>query len=70
MPPINETTIEQAEKVADLPLTSQERTLILPTYRAWVEAANELSRKMAAPEYQSLTPSITFMHGEIAEAEQ
>jgi hypothetical protein len=69
MPPIDETTIEQAEQIAGLPLSPEERTLILPTYRAWVEAANELSRKLATPEHLSLTPSVRFMHGQAEEVE-
>ncbi len=67
---IDERVVGQAEKLADLPLTAQERALILPTYRTWVEAANELSRKMADPQYLSLKPSIKFMHGETEEMEQ
>jgi hypothetical protein len=61
MEPLDEETVEQLERVAELPL-GERRALVAAQLRGLIEAANELSRKMAAPHLQGLVPSVGFRH--------
>lgn len=67
MEPLNELTVEHLERAADLPLEPDRRALVASQFRALVEAANELSRKMAAPRHRGLTPAVRFGHPEVDE---
>jgi hypothetical protein len=49
-------------RYAALPLPPQREALVAAILDAWVPAANELSRKMSAPEHQSLLPVTVLTH--------
>ncbi|MDO5668216.1 MAG: hypothetical protein Q4G44_10385 [Alcaligenaceae bacterium] len=51
-------------KIADLNLTKERVLLFNETYSHWIEAANELNRKMSQEEYRTLTPITVFKHDE------
>jgi hypothetical protein len=70
MDSIDESTIAQFERAADLPLPEHERIVIAPMYRGLVEAANELSRKMSNPRYRTLGPTFKFVHSHLEENEE
>ncbi len=54
--------VEEFEKLADLKLQPERRSLVAGLLSAWVPAANELNRKMAQPQYRGLTPNVRFAH--------
>jgi hypothetical protein len=64
MDPIDETSIEHLERLAGLPLTPERRAAVAAQFRGLVGAANELSRKMAAPHLRHLMPNVRFAHPE------
>lgn len=49
-------------RCADLELGDERATAAAQILNAWVPAANEVSRKMAAPEYDNLTPITVLVH--------
>jgi hypothetical protein len=49
-------------RYADLPLSADRESAVAQILAAWIPEANALSRKMSAPEYQSLTPGTIFSH--------
>lgn len=62
MAPLDERTIKELARVADLPLTAERLHLIAPQLDALVEAANELNRKMAEPRMSGIAPNVRFAH--------
>jgi hypothetical protein len=48
--------------VADLPLEPGRAAISGELFAAWLPAANELSRKMSAPEHIDLLPITVFSH--------
>ena len=48
--------------LADLPLATERAVIAGDLLAAWLAAANELSRKMSAPEYADLLPVTVFSH--------
>jgi Asp-tRNA(Asn)/Glu-tRNA(Gln) amidotransferase C subunit len=60
MDPIDEESIQQVERLAALPLSPERRALLAPQLKALVDAANELSRKMAEPAFSGLSPQVRF----------
>jgi hypothetical protein len=48
--------------LADLPLAPGRNEISGPLLADWVKAANELSKKMSAAEYQQLLPATVFVH--------
>lgn len=69
MDPIDESSIEHLERLADLPLTPERRAKVAAQFRGLVDAANELNRKMAAPHLRHLMPNVRFAHPEPEEGE-
>lgn len=59
---MNEETVRELARAADLPLGPERPALIAPQLSVWLEAANELSRKMSAREHWTLTPITVFRH--------
>lgn len=57
---IDEKTISTLADVAGLPLNTDRRTAVLEVLGAWLPDANELSRKMSAPEHWTVTPATVF----------
>jgi hypothetical protein len=55
-------TVRRLASAADLPLEEGRASLIAPQLGAWIDAANELSRKMAAAEHAAVQPIMTFRH--------
>jgi hypothetical protein len=59
---MDEATVNALGAAADLPLEDGRAALIAPLLGAWLEAANELSRKLQAPELHAVMPITTFGH--------
>jgi hypothetical protein len=59
---MNEETVRELARAADLPLGPKRPALIALQLAVWLEAANELSRKLSAPEHSTLTPITVFRH--------
>jgi hypothetical protein len=59
---MNEQESKALAKAADLPLGDDRLGLIAPQLTAWLEAANELNRAMAAPEHHTVLPITVFRH--------
>jgi len=53
---------ETLAQTADLPLATGRATSAGALLAAWLPAANELSRKMSAPEHAALLPITVFTH--------
>lgn len=50
--------------IADLNLTEERIVLFKETYAQWIDAANELNRKMSEEEHRTLTPIMVLQHDE------
>ena len=59
---MNEQEVKALGEAAELPLGDDRLALIAPQLTAWLEAANELNRAMAAPEHQTVLPITVFRH--------
>lgn len=57
---IDEDTVGALAEVADLPLSVDRHAAVLDVLGAWLPDANELSRKMSAPEHWTVTPATVF----------
>lgn len=55
---------------ASLPLDAEREALVAPQLAAWLTAADELSRKMSAPEHWTVVPATTFTHPEAPGGEE
>ncbi len=60
MAEITSQEVERLERLASLSLTPERRQRVAEILNAWIPAANELSQKMASPQFRSLTPAIHF----------
>ena len=58
----SEAMVRALADLAELPLAAGREAIIAPPLNAWVTAANELSRKMSAAKYWTLTPATGFRH--------
>jgi hypothetical protein len=67
---VPESTTRALAAAADLPLPADRETLVGEQLEAWLAAANELSRKMSAPEHWMVTPVSVFVHPEPPGGEQ
>jgi hypothetical protein len=59
---MNEDSVGEIARAADLPIGPERPALIAPELAAWLQAANELSRRMSAPEHRTLSPITVFRH--------
>jgi Asp-tRNA(Asn)/Glu-tRNA(Gln) amidotransferase C subunit len=59
---MDEATVRELARAADLPLEEGRVSSIAPQLATWIEAASELSRKMAAFEHRAVQPITTFQH--------
>jgi hypothetical protein len=59
---MNEQEVKALAEAADLPLRDERLALIAPQLTAWLVAANELNRALAAPEHQTGLPITVFRH--------
>ena len=59
---MNEQTVRKLSEAADLPLAEERLAPVAQQLAVWLEAANELSRKLAAPEHRHLMPIAVFRH--------
>ena len=59
---MNEETVKQLCAAAGLDVAEERLALIAPQLAAWVEDANELSRKLAAEEHRGVQPITVFRH--------
>ena len=57
-------TIRILARAADLPLSDDHARTVTRPLLAWIESANELSRKMSAPEHLERMPATAFTHPE------
>ena len=54
--------VRQLASFAALPLRAERELPVASILETWVRDANELSRKMSNPAYQTLLPITTFNH--------
>lgn len=59
---LDEADVRALALAADLKLPAGREALVAEQLGAWLTAANELNRKMAAPEHQAITPITVFTH--------
>jgi len=59
---VNEHDVKALSEAANLPLSEQRLGLVAPLLSTWLEAANELSRTMAAPEHSGVVPITILRH--------
>ena len=59
---MDEHTIRELARAADLPLDDDRLGLVAPQLAAWLTAANELSRKLEAEEHRGIVPITVFRH--------
>jgi len=58
-------TVRTLAAIADLPLAEGRAEVVAELLAEWLPAANELSRKMSAPEHQTLLPATVFTHAPV-----
>jgi hypothetical protein len=64
-PPANAVDVGALARCAALDLNPERRAAVEAVLSAWIPAANELSRKMSAPEHQTLLPATVFTHAPV-----
>ena len=62
MTKIDERTIQELSKAADLPMTADRVRLLTAQMNALLSAANELSEAMAQPSWMGVVPLVGFNH--------
>jgi hypothetical protein len=62
---VSEENVRALAAAADLPLGAERAALVGPQLAVWLDAANELSRKMSAAEHWTVTPATAFTHPEL-----
>lgn len=68
--PITQSQVRTLAAVASLPLTEDRLKGAAELLSAWVPAANELSRKMSAAEYDGLMPITVLTHPQSGETQE
>jgi hypothetical protein len=58
-------TVRALAAIADLPLAKGRAEVVAELLAEWLPAATELSRKMSAPEHQTLLPATVFTHAPV-----
>ena len=64
---VSEAAVRKLADLAGLPLEGGREALLAPQLSDWLTAANELNRKMSAPEYLSIMPATVFTHPNVRE---
>ena len=59
---LDEAAVQALALAAGLPLPAERATMAAEQLSAWLTAANELNRKMAAAEHWAVTPVTVFTH--------
>jgi hypothetical protein len=59
---MDEETVRGLARAADLDLTEERLPLVARQLETWLDAANELSRKLAEEEHATVLPITTFRH--------
>lgn len=59
---MDEQTVRELCTAAELDVGEERLALIAPQLATWLDAANELNRKLAAPEHRGLQPITIFRH--------
>ncbi len=67
---MTEETVRELAHAADLPLGEERLALIASQLGEWLGAANELSRKLSAPEHWTILPITTFRHPGVEGSEE
>lgn len=67
---INEERVRALAAAADLPLGAEREALVAAQLREWLTAANELNRKMSAPQHWTVVPVTVFAHPEVPGGEE
>ena len=67
--PLDAAAVRALAAAADLPLPADREELVAGQLATWLVAANELNRKMAAPEHLTVTPITVFTHPTTPEGE-
>lgn len=60
--PVSQDDVRSLAAVADLPLGEDRLGVVADLLGSWLPAANELSRKMSAPEYLETMPITVLVH--------
>ncbi len=68
--PITQPQVRTLATVADLPLSEDRLKGAAELLTAWLPAANELSHKMSAPEYDGLMPITVLTHPQSGETQE
>lgn len=58
----DERAVELLAALADLPLAPGRASVVSAVLSAWLEGANDLSRKMSDPAHQTVPPATAFTH--------
>lgn len=67
---MDEGTVRELARAADLPLDDGRLALVAPQLATWLSAANDLSRKLDAEEHGGLVPITVFRHPPVEGQEQ
>jgi hypothetical protein len=59
--PVDDEGVRVLAKAADLPIPDDRLQLVATQLGEWLTAANELNRKMSAPEHLTVTPITVFV---------
>ena len=68
--PLDAAAVRALAAAADLPLPADRERLVAEQLTTWLAAANELNRKMAAPEHLAVTPITVFTHPTAPEGDE
>jgi hypothetical protein len=67
---INEERVRALAAAAALPLGAEREALVAAQLREWLSAADELNRKMSAPEHWAVVPVTVFAHPDVPGGEE
>jgi hypothetical protein len=59
---VDEQGVRLLARAAELPLDEERLPAVAGLLGTWLEAANELSRSMSAPEHLTVMPATVFTH--------
>ena len=67
---ITDEAVRALAVAADLPLAREREGMLSGQLTEWLTAANELNRKMSAPEHWTLAPVTVFSHPDVPGGEE